>query len=103
MINGLPRRCIACGGPFDHSDKERKLCHHCEVALERMNGYVAPIVHGRWINTPPYHALNGSYNKGQECSVCHAFFVSPGSTPYSNHPYCCECGAKMDLEDVNNA
>lgn len=60
----------------------------------------APMVHGRWINTPPYYALNGQYNKGQECSVCHAFFVSPGNTPYSNHPYCCECGAKMDLEEM---
>jgi hypothetical protein len=57
---------------------------------------VTEVVHGYWIDTPPYHALNGSYNKAQECSVCHAFFVSPGNTPYSNHPYCCECGAKMD-------
>jgi hypothetical protein len=54
------------------------------------------VVHGYWINTPPYRASNGNYNKGQECSVCHAFFVSPGNTPYSNHPYCCKCGAKMD-------
>mgnify|MGYP002508598211 CR=1 FL=1 len=59
------------------------------------------VVHGRWINTPPYRALNGSYNKAQECSVCHAFFVSPGNTPYSNHPYCCECGARMDMEGIN--
>jgi hypothetical protein len=56
------------------------------------------VVHGRWINTPPYRASNGNYNKAQECSVCHSLFVSPGNTPYSNHPYCCECGAKMDLE-----
>ena len=55
-----------------------------------------PVVHGYWINTPPYYAINGNYNKAQECSVCHSFFVSPGNTPYSNHPYCCECGAKMD-------
>lgn len=54
------------------------------------------VVHGHWINTPPYYASNGNYNKAQECSVCHAFFVSSGNTPYSNHPYCCECGAKMN-------
>ena len=57
---------------------------------------VVEVKHGHWINTPPYYALNGSWNKGQECSVCHAFYVSPGSTPYSNHPYCAECGSKMD-------
>ena len=54
------------------------------------------VVHGHWINTPSYYASNGNYNKAQECSVCHSLFVSPGNTPYSNHPYCCECGAKMD-------
>lgn len=57
---------------------------------------VAPVVHGYWINTPPYRAVNGSYKKGQECSVCNAYYVSDGNTPYSNHPYCAECGAKMD-------
>lgn len=57
---------------------------------------VAPITHGYWINTPTYRASNGNYNKSQECSVCHSLFVSPGYTPYSNHPYCCECGARMD-------
>lgn len=57
---------------------------------------VVPVVHGYWINTPPYRAVNGSYKKGQECSVCNAFYVSDGNTPYSNHPYCAECGAKMD-------
>jgi hypothetical protein len=60
----------------------------------------APVVHGHWINTPPYRASNGNYNKAQECSVCHAYFVSSGNTPYSNHKYCCECGAKMDGEIV---
>ena len=57
---------------------------------------VAPVVHGYWINTPPYRAVNGSYKKAQECSVCDAFYVSDGNAPYSNHPYCAECGAKMD-------
>ena len=55
---------------------------------ERTNGY--------WINTPPYIAPNGNYNKAQECSVCHAYYVSSGYTAYSNHPYCAECGSKMD-------
>ena len=53
---------------------------------------------GYWINDPPYRTLDGRYFKAQECSVCHSVFVSDGNTPYSNHPYCCECGAKMDGE-----
>ena len=57
-----------------------------------------PVRHGKWINEPPYKAVDGTYKKGQECSVCHSYFVSDGNTPYSNHPYCCECGAKMDGE-----
>ncbi len=56
----------------------------------------ADVKHGYWINTPPYRAANGNYNKAQECSVCGAFFVSKGNEPYSDHPYCCRCGAKMD-------
>ena len=57
---------------------------------------VAEVKHGEWKNVPPYRAWSGEYLKGQECSVCHSFFISEGNTPYSNHPYCCECGAKMD-------
>lgn len=59
---------------------------------------VMEVVHGHWINTAPYTASNGQYNKAQQCSVCNAYFVSSGNTPYSNHPYCCECGSKMDEE-----
>lgn len=50
---------------------------------------------GYWINIPPYRAINGDYNKAQKCPKCHAFFVSNGNEPYSNHPYCCECGARL--------
>ena len=57
---------------------------------------VAPVVHGRWINVPPYHGAYGQHLKAQECSVCHAFYVSDANKPYSNHKYCAECGARMD-------
>lgn len=62
---------------------------------------VAEVVHGYWINTPPYTASNGNFNKAQECSVCNAYFVSSGYTKYSNHPYCCECGSKMDFPSIS--
>ena len=57
---------------------------------------VVEVKHGKWINEPPYYALDGRYLKSQQCSFCYSVFVSDGNTPYSNHPYCCECGAKMD-------
>ena len=57
-----------------------------------------PVRHGKWINEPPYKAADGTYRKAQICSECNSYFVSEGNTPYSNHPYCCECGAKMDGE-----
>lgn len=69
---------------------------HVELAKHLIANDVCAVVHGHWINTPPYTASNGEYNKAQECSVCNAYFVSSGYTRYSNHPYCCECGAKMD-------
>lgn len=56
---------------------------------------VVPVVHGEWINIPAYIGADGKLHKAQECSVCKAFFVSDPNKPYSNHPYCAECGAKM--------
>lgn len=72
--------------------------------LEALTDYInkqkgveaAEVKHGAWLNVPPYRDAYGHYRKGQECSVCHSFFVSDGNEPYSNHPYCCECGARMD-------
>lgn len=50
---------------------------------------------GEWIHEAPYTTFSGEYLKGSECSVCHSFFVSKGNEPWSDHPFCCECGAKM--------
>ena len=82
--------CMLCDNKKEYCGKEK--CPVYKVPTVDAE----PVVHGRWINTPPYYAPNGNYNKAQECSVCHSLFVSSGTTPYSNHPYCCECGAKMD-------
>lgn len=54
---------------------------------------------GQWIKEPPYISIGGAYMKAVECSVCHAYFVSDGNTPYKLHPYCCECGADMRGEE----
>ena len=82
----------ACSAWIRHG---KTLYDDFEYNVENCPHYISN-AHGRWINIGPYYASNGNYNKAQECSVCHAFFVSPGNTPYSNHPYCCECGARMD-------
>lgn len=58
---------------------------------------VVPVVHGKWINEGPYSSVGGDWMKLQECSVCHAVYTSHGNTPWSNHKYCPNCGAKMDL------
>lgn len=55
-----------------------------------------PVVHAHWINDPAYKSFDGKWKKGQECSACGAYFVSDAIKPYSNHPYCSECGAQMD-------
>lgn len=58
---------------------------------------VREVVHAKWESIEPYTAINGQYLKAQVCSNCDALFVSGGNEPYNNYPYCCVCGAKMDL------
>ena len=59
---------------------------------------VAPVVHAKWINLPRYKSVGGTFQKAQICSACNAFYVSDVNTPFSNHRYCADCGAKMDAE-----
>ena len=73
-----------------------------EFAIDRIEeASVADVrenIHAKWENINPYRTLDGQYLKGQICGNCHAYFMSNGNEPYSNHPYCCECGAIMDLK-----
>lgn len=94
-ITGI-RRCAACGSPFDSSNKEITLCRYCESALERMNGYVVPVVHGKWMKD----------GESIYCSACG--FETSSMVPYVcdgekwvpcyANKYCGNCGAKMDLK-----
>lgn len=54
---------------------------------------VAPVKHGKWLNTNQTKHLRCS-----ECDVIH--FI--GQYPNGNINYCPNCGAKMDLEGLNN-
>ena len=76
--------CKACGEWFGTSCEE-DLCQVCQRALDRLKGYAAPVVHGRWIE-------DGST---QICSVC----GEEHECENYRAPYCDTCGAKMDKGD----
>lgn len=52
---------------------------------------------GEWINVKPYTTSDDRCLKAQVCSNCNSYFVSDGNEPYSNHKYCCKCGAMMNI------
>ena len=63
-----------------------------------MQGYVAPVVHGRWEKDPDMRRMNG-HIYDYRCSHCH----SPAEKGcYNNNDrftdYCPNCGAKMDAK-----
>ena len=55
---------------------------------------VAPVRHGRWIETP--HLYYGA--KQYECSLCYSDTFWNKHSIYEKYPHCPNCGAKMDLE-----
>ena len=79
-------RIVASGVEFDNPLEAIDTCVaviDCEPAVD-----VAPVVHAKW-------DANG------RCTNCggHAPFYCMTST-YHKSPYCFECGAKMDKEEV---
>ena len=61
------RRCIACGSPFDSSDKEATLCRYCENALERMEGYAVLVV--RCKDCKYYKQVKGAVGGWCDCEL----------------------------------
>ena len=55
---------------------------------------VAPVVHGRWITSSEKHAFS------EECSVCGCGVLWHEGEPH-RYNYCPNCGAKMDVTDIN--
>ena len=86
--------CKVCGHWFVKVKPHEELCEKCECALCRLSGYVAPVVHGRWIERRAPHAMGGI---SAECSVCSK------SVQYLGNPlnYCPNYGAKMDGGNQN--
>ena len=88
---------------YDNTDELNIDNFHVPIEVVRQNildqpaADVREVVHAKWENIEPYTAINGQYLKAQVCSNCDALFVSGGNEPYNSYPYCCVCGAKMDL------
>lgn len=79
--------CKACGMWFA-AVGQRDLCPTCKRALERLNGYAAPVVHGEWLE--------------KSSAVCKRYFECSHCGAHENKHtavrgyYCWRCGAKMD-------
>ena len=74
--------CKACGTWFSSSEPQ-ELCTGCERALKRLNGYVAPVRHGRWL------CVDTDTEQFFLCNRCK-------KKEYWESDYCPSCGAKMD-------
>lgn len=81
--------CKVCGSWFVKIKPHEELCDKCECALSRLYSYVAPVVHGRWID-------KGEYAVCTECG-------GRSGTQYDGvepiplmTQFCPNCGAKMD-------
>lgn len=80
--------CKACKAWFA-SVMPGDLCPACEIALKRLNGYVAPVRHGRWEFLGPNRLV-----KECMCGTCSACKIR--SKYITNIGLCPNCGAKMD-------
>ena len=56
---------------------------------------VAPVRHGRWIETPRLYYGAKQY----ECSLCYSDTFWNKHSIYEKYPHCPNCGARMDLPD----
>lgn len=61
-----------------------------------------PVKHGRWIKERVHNLHNGEKRNARECSECGAiYFVYDMANAIDEVPrYCPNCGAKMDLDEV---
>ncbi|MBQ9168896.1 MAG: hypothetical protein IJX67_10900 [Oscillospiraceae bacterium] len=79
--------CKACGAFFGTA-MPQDLCPTCDRALKRLNGYVAPVVHGEWRAKIMKDIGTHTVYWCSKCNCC----------SYFRYKYCPNCGAKMDLE-----
>lgn len=82
--------CKACGEWFSSTHPE-DLCPACQRALKRLNGYIEPVRHGRWIDV----SIRGIQH--YRCTKCGEYIEGTWTANF-DYKYCPKCGAKMDLE-----
>lgn len=80
--------CKVCGHWFVKIKPQEELCDKCESALYRLSGYVAPVVHGRWIDVREKRLFGDHYFLCSNCKSRNGSMIS--------FNYCPNCGAKMD-------
>lgn len=88
--------CTDCGG------SSGTICGFCdfENAVRLVNGLptadVEPVRHGRWVNM-------GGFPACSECACSPAVYEPKPNNPKGFPEWCYGCGAKMDLEDEEEA
>lgn len=87
--------CKACKAWFA-SVMPEDLCPACEIALKRLNGYVAPVRHGQWDGEGDGYADGALVIDVWYCSCCGHCIDDGTDDPYDLPNYCPNCGAKMD-------
>ena len=80
--------CKACGAWFE-TTTPRDLCPTCERALKRLNGYVVPVVRGRWVDKG-----HGLVYACSECGNLEDVRLSK---------FCPDCGADMRVKTAENS
>lgn len=84
---------------YGHDDKQIRF-EDLSFDIQNMNPEdVAPVVHGRWIHTTIEDDDWGSTFHSWACSNCD---FSTGQNQNGTN-YCPNCGARMDLEEPNEA
>lgn len=78
--------CKVCGHWFVKIKPQEELCDKCESALYRLSGYVAPVRHGRWLDSK-HKIFSNTYD--YVCSNCGCDYA------LAKYNYCPSCGAKM--------
>lgn len=73
--------------------------------LHRLNNVpnidAEPTRHGKWIERKVITDNNDAIEwQSAKCSVCGKYHTTPYMYYFSNYDYCPNCGAKMDLKEV---
>ena len=79
--------------------KANRLCEAVYIAIQALKNEPK---HGRWIKERVHNLHNGEKRNARECSECGAiYFVYDMANAIDEVPrYCPNCGAKMDLDEV---